>query len=57
MMTLKFRLEKETKTTVRYKEIGDTPYIGTLYIKKSALKKEFEEYPPEIDVEIVPSTG
>jgi len=37
-ITVKFEREKETKNTVRYKEISqnDTPdIIGTLYIRKT----------------------
>ena len=35
-----FELEKETKNTVRYKELteGKPPAIGTLYIQKWVLK-------------------
>ena len=38
-MLLTFEFEKETKNTVRFKEIAEeTPVIGTIYIQKSALK-------------------
>lgn len=38
-MQLTFAFEKETKNTVRFKEIAEeTPVIGTIYIQKSALK-------------------
>jgi hypothetical protein len=38
--TVTFKVEKETKNTVRYEEeIGDTPpIIGTLYVQKWVLK-------------------
>lgn len=38
-------LEKETKGTVRYKEVDDGKdiIIGTLYIKKSALTQPYPE--------------
>jgi len=35
--TVKFKLEKETKNTVRFNEIpeeGQPPIIGTLYVQK-----------------------
>ena len=35
-----FELEKSTKNTHRYSEIGEIPKIGTLYIQKSALGAE-----------------
>lgn len=37
-MNLTFEYEKETKGTYRYREAGDEPIIGTIYVKKSALK-------------------
>lgn len=36
-VTVKFEFEKETKNSVRYKEIpeqGKAPVVGTLYIQK-----------------------
>lgn len=34
-VTLNFELEKETKNTVRFKEVTDgEPIVGTLYVKK-----------------------
>ena len=38
-MSIKFEFEKETKGTVRYKEISDDPVIGTLYIRKSHMEE------------------
>jgi len=35
--TVKFRIEKETKNSVRYKEVpeeGKAPIIGTVYVQK-----------------------
>jgi hypothetical protein len=35
--TVKFTLEKETKNSVRYKEVpeeGKTPIMGTVYVQK-----------------------
>lgn len=37
-MNILFTFEKETKGTYRFKENGDDPIIGTIYIKKSAIK-------------------
>lgn len=37
-MKLTFQFEKETKNTVRYKEVGDNPVVGTLYVQKSAIE-------------------
>jgi len=37
---LTFKLEKETKNTVRYTEVledGESPVIGTLYVQKTYL--------------------
>lgn len=34
---IKFEFEKETKNSVRFKEISKTPVIRALYVKKSAL--------------------
>lgn len=36
-MHINFEFEKETKGTMRFKEISDDPVIGTLYIKKAHL--------------------
>lgn len=41
-VTVQFELEKETKNTIRFKEVTkdflDTPKVGTVYIPKSTLK-------------------
>ena len=36
----KFVLEKTTKNTYRYSEVGEIPKIGSLYIQKFALGAE-----------------
>lgn len=42
MIKLRFEVEKETKNTIRFKEVTedimDPGAIGTLYVQKSALK-------------------
>ena len=38
-MSMRFEFEKETKGTVRYREISEDPVIGTIYIKKAKLKE------------------
>ena len=44
--------EKETKGTWRYEEEGDAPMIGTLYLKKLALKAAFDAPPEKIRVQV-----
>jgi hypothetical protein len=41
-MTVTFELEKETKNTVKFKEVETDGYskIGTIYIPKSTLSQE-----------------
>ena len=40
---IEFKVERETKNTVRYEEEtdGQPPMIGTLYVQKWALGKDF----------------
>lgn len=38
-MSIRFEFEKETKGAIRYKEIGEDPVIGTLYIRKAHLEE------------------
>lgn len=50
-----FSLEKETKNTVRYQEdeTDSPPIIGTIYVKKWALKRlNGSSYPQRITVTI-----
>lgn len=46
--TIRFELEKETKNTIRFKEVVedllDTPKVGTIYVPKQTLKEI--EYKP-----------
>ena len=47
-IVVKFRIEKETKGTVKYDEViepGKPPVIGVLYVKKYALPSP---YPKEV---------
>ena len=38
-MQIRFTVEKETKNTIRFKEIAESnPAIGSLYVSKDALK-------------------
>ena len=41
-MEIKFEMDKETKNTIRFKEVVggplDTPNIGTIYVPKATLK-------------------
>ena len=38
-MKVTFTAEKETKNTVRFKEVSDTPVIGLVYIPKKTLQE------------------
>ena len=40
MLKVKFEMEKETKNTVRFKEVEEDGYakIGTIYIPKETIK-------------------
>lgn len=38
-MKINFEFEKETKGTMRFKEVANDPVIGTLYIKKKYLEE------------------
>lgn len=42
-VTVRFELEKETKNTIRFKEVVadllDTPKVGTIYVPKATLKE------------------
>lgn len=39
-LVVKFRKEKETKRTWRFKEEADEPVIGAIYIQKSAFSEQ-----------------
>lgn len=42
-VTVSFEMEKDTKNTIRFKEVVggplDTPKVGTVYVPKSTLKE------------------
>lgn len=42
-VTVKFEMEKDTKNTIRFKEVVpgplDTPKVGTIYVPKATLKE------------------
>tara|TARA_Y100000389_G_C17461508_1_gene522096 strand:- start:94 stop:276 length:183 start_codon:yes stop_codon:yes gene_type:complete len=41
--TVEFKKEKETKNTIRYKEISNESIIGTIYLQKSFLPHNIHE--------------
>ena len=55
-MEIKFEMEKETKNTVRFKEVVggplDTPNIGTIYVPKATLKQIGYEPGTQLIVEL-----
>lgn len=55
-MEIKFEMEKETKNTIRFKEVVggplDTPNIGTIYIPKATLKQIGYEPGTQLIVEL-----
>ena len=55
-MEIKFEMEKETKNTIRFKEVVggplDTPNIGTIYIPKATLKQVGYEPGTQLIVEL-----
>jgi len=46
--------DKECKHSLRYKETGADPIIGTLYLKRSAFK---DEAPPNVLDVVISSEG
>lgn len=55
-MEIKFDMEKETKNTIRFKEVVggplDTPNIGTIYVPKATLKQIGYEPGTQLIVEL-----
>lgn len=55
-MEIRFEMEKETKNTIRFKEVVggplDTPNIGTIYIPKATLKQIGYEPGTQLIVEL-----
>ena len=66
-MKLYFKLEKETKGALRYQEVDEAgnefsslaeTTIGTLYVRKLAMRKLAEDGPPiRLDVKMRVGTG
>lgn len=55
-MKCTFTWDRSTKETERYKEVvpdGEQAKIGTLYIKKQAIRKMTTSTPEKLEVEIV----
>ncbi len=54
-MKVKFEFEKETKNTVKFKEVEEGGYskIGTMYIPKSTLVQEKIDQDKGFTIEIV----
>jgi hypothetical protein len=44
---LTFVLEKATKNTYKFQEVGDAPKIGTLYVQKLALPSPLDSKLPD----------
>ncbi len=49
-ITLNFKIEKETKNTIRYSVVEEFGAITTLYINKRDLKDTWGDYPNELEV-------
>jgi len=49
--TANFKIERETKNTIRYQEVteGQPPFVGTIYVQKWVFGKD---YPREIKVTV-----
>ena len=39
MLTIKLVVDKETKNTIRFAEVGEEPKVGVIYIPKSTLSE------------------
>lgn len=54
--TVKFEMEKDTKSTIRFKEVVpgplDTPKVGTIYVPKSTLKEIGYEVGKQLTMEL-----
>ena len=55
-MKVKFEVEKDTKSTIRFKETGigplDTPKVGTLYVPKATLKEIGYEEGQQLEISL-----
>lgn len=52
-----FEMEKDTKNTIRFKEVVagplDTPKVGTIYVPKSSLKEIGYEVGKQLVLELI----
>lgn len=55
-MEVKFELEKDTKNTIRFKEVVpgplDAPKVGTIYVPKTTLKEIGYEVGKQLTLEL-----
>lgn len=55
-ITVSFEMEKDTKNTIRFKEVVpgplDTPKIGTIYVPKVTLKEIGYEVGKELSIDV-----
>lgn len=55
-VAVKFEMEKDTKNTIRFKEVVadmlDTPKVGTVYVPKSTLKEIGYEAGKQLTMEL-----
>ena len=55
-MKVAFEVEKDTKNTIRFKEVVDgpldTPKVGTIYVPKATLKEIGYEMGKELIIEL-----
>ena len=56
MLRVNFEMEKDTKNTIRFKEVVggplDTPKVGTIYVPKATLKELGYEVGKQLTVEL-----
>lgn len=55
-IAVRFEMEKDTKNTIRFKEVVggplDTPKVGTIYVPKSTLKEIGYEVGKKLLIEV-----
>ena len=52
-MDISFEYEKDTKNTIKFKELSDSPVIQSIYIQKSYLKERGYEKSKKISIKII----